>query len=500
MSSPFKQRCIVLIAGAILGAPTAAMAEGLGDLVVKSHLGEVFRAEITVLGRRSSFSEACIVQDPAQNDPETGLPRLRDAFITLDVAGSKLLVTSRQRISEPALHISLTIACGSHVTRNYVALLSPREMTAAGASEDLAEKIQPRPKVASAKRSAVARPPRPKSAVSTASAAPMAPAATAVAPAPSAAVPPAPAPAPAKTPPAGERLELSPASSELEQIENEIAALNDELKRLSAGSETQSAETQTRILEMETRLVRMELRAARARLQSATPTAGGPPAAQLPAPPPLAVTPPPATAGSGAEMAKTPRRVDRDADGGSGLWAGLGLFAVLVAALVAFLVRRATRGDDEREAQPAPLATPAPRAGARAHRAGDAAPVAAQPGVMPDIVVDPDTLPPATPAEFSADLAEAAELPPDAEVVKLAEVMSAFGRIDGAVEALRAFVRENPENAVRPNLFLLKIYKEQGDRNAYEEVADKLRGDARLGALDWDAPVEDIQRLLSSAA
>ncbi|HEX5804481.1 MAG TPA: hypothetical protein VFY24_15800, partial [Azospira sp.] len=301
MSSPRKQCCIVLIAGALLGVPTSGMAEGLGDLRVKSHLGEVFRAEIAIVGMQPSFTEACIVQDRTLSDPETGLPRLRDAFITLDATGRKLHITSRQRISEPALHISLTVACGSHVTRNYVALLSPREMAPAGASDDVPAKAAATPKAQPAKRPAVDRPPRRAATVPTTSAIPVSPVAPATAPVPPpASSVPMPAPAPVAAPPAGERLELSPASSELEQIEKEIAALNGELKRLSAGSETQSVETQTRILEMETRLVRMELRAARARMQSAMPAAGGAAAAPSPAVAPataVAAPAPVATAG-----------------------------------------------------------------------------------------------------------------------------------------------------------------------------------------------------------
>lgn len=492
MSSPRQLARAVVFAGAVLALAPPAIAEGLGELRVSSHIGEIFRAEIKVLGMRPSFSTDCIVLDPTQNDPESGLPRLRYASIALDAAGQRLLITSRDRISDPALHLSLTVTCGTHLTRDYVALLSPPPVGAATAAAVPETAPVARTPAPPPPRRASSAAPRTTGKPSVPKAAAMAPAVSSSAPAaaPSAAVP--------VQPPASERLELSPPVAELADIEREIAALNAELQRLSAGGGAQSAETQTRILEMETRLVRMELHAARARLQApaGTPVATAATAGEAP-PPPLqapAVAPEtkPANAEIKPEAPKAPRRVD-SGSGNDGMWYGLGVLVLFGAGLGFYLMRRSSRREEAGRPEPAPVDGGRSVSSAEAKvRVRPAVPVA---GSAPATA---DTLPPEPIPEFARDVAEPDELPPDAEVVKLAEVMSAFGRLDGAIEALRSFIREHPEGALRPSLFLLKLYRDQGNRQAFTELAAKLRGDPRFETIAWDMPAEALQRLIAA--
>lgn len=62
----------------------------------------------------------------------------------------------------------------------------------------------------------------------------------------------------------------------------------------------------------------------------------------------------------------------------------------------------------------------------------------------------------------------------DNNVVELADIMLAFGRVKGATEILHEFIDESPKEALQPWIKLLDVYRASGMRKEFEEVAARL--------------------------
>lgn len=73
----------------------------------------------------------------------------------------------------------------------------------------------------------------------------------------------------------------------------------------------------------------------------------------------------------------------------------------------------------------------------------------------------------------------------DLSAVELADVMISFGRVDGAAEALEAFVENNPKKAVKPWLKLTEVYYKAGKRDEFDTVAANLHRTFNVQTLKW---------------
>lgn len=77
-----------------------------------------------------------------------------------------------------------------------------------------------------------------------------------------------------------------------------------------------------------------------------------------------------------------------------------------------------------------------------------------------------------------------------AVVLELAEVMLAFGRIKGAEQALEEFVENQPGAALTPWLKLLEIYRQNGQRDAFEDKSEQLRRHFNVATAAWELASE----------
>ena len=124
-------RCSVTAAvvSALLFASGSVAALGLGDLVVRSHLGQTLRAEIRLLETpgQGNLGEPCFRLGEATGSE--GLPVLTQGRLRLEQAGgrNRLVITSLQAINEPALQVNVHVGCGAELVRNYTLLIDPSD-------------------------------------------------------------------------------------------------------------------------------------------------------------------------------------------------------------------------------------------------------------------------------------------------------------------------------------------------------------------------------------
>ena len=107
-----------------IAAPENAIAIGLGDMDVKSHLGQPLRAKVKLHGISSLTDEGCFKL--SSNGDSADIVRSAN-FKLINVVGDEatLLVSSNQVMNEPILNLSLVSECESTVRRDYVLLLDP---------------------------------------------------------------------------------------------------------------------------------------------------------------------------------------------------------------------------------------------------------------------------------------------------------------------------------------------------------------------------------------
>lgn len=224
------------------------------------------------------------------------------------------------------------------------------------------------------------------------------------------------------------------------------------------------------------------------------------PAVAPPNPPPL--SPAPAKTKLPAQVT-APAWVD---------WAFYGFMLTAVAGVAGFLVYRRRR-DGALAGGLEALAETAPADGSAAHifhLAGIAPGISEAPPVDPGIaapntpaapVLDraaPKSVPPAPvrPQPEVADFSVSDELPEeDSDVVELAEIMLAFGRVKGAAEVLKEYIESNPKEALPPWMKLLDVYRSAGMRSEFEEIARRLHQTYNVQVQGWDESAPDAERL-----
>lgn len=106
----------------------SAIALGLGELVVQSHLGKPLRASIALLDAPADLQGECF---SLRNAGDASLPGVPDARIRLETRGrqSTLFISTAQTVNEPAFQLTVSAACADRLQRDYVVLLDPPAVT-----------------------------------------------------------------------------------------------------------------------------------------------------------------------------------------------------------------------------------------------------------------------------------------------------------------------------------------------------------------------------------
>jgi hypothetical protein len=106
------------------GFQASSFAIGLGDIDVKSNLGQPLKARINVLGANDLKDASCL-----RLGPNSGLSHVN--FNLGPVSGNiaKLTLTSNKVINEPILNLSVIAGCDSSIRRDYILLLDPPYMS-----------------------------------------------------------------------------------------------------------------------------------------------------------------------------------------------------------------------------------------------------------------------------------------------------------------------------------------------------------------------------------
>jgi len=119
-----KQAVITALTMLAIGTQNQALALGLGNIEVKSHLGQPLRASIRIQGAAELKNEACfrVIND---NSAENQLANV-DFKLSKAVDDVAILtVTTSQVINEPIVNLSVIAECDASMRRDYVLLLDP---------------------------------------------------------------------------------------------------------------------------------------------------------------------------------------------------------------------------------------------------------------------------------------------------------------------------------------------------------------------------------------
>jgi len=119
-----KQAVITAMAILAVGAQSQALALGLGNIEVKSHLGQPLRASIKIQGAGELKDESCfrLIND-SSTENQLSSANFKLSKVVDDVA--ILTVTSNQIINEPIVNLSVMAECDANMRRDYVLLLDP---------------------------------------------------------------------------------------------------------------------------------------------------------------------------------------------------------------------------------------------------------------------------------------------------------------------------------------------------------------------------------------
>jgi hypothetical protein len=114
-----KPACLLL--SLCYASSTSAL--GLGELNVRSFLGQPLHATVNILGANATTAEDCFSLAPS----EGGIASPRQAQLSLEQAGSQTLLHIRtpHSVNDPIAQFVLTSDCEGRLRRDYVVLLDP---------------------------------------------------------------------------------------------------------------------------------------------------------------------------------------------------------------------------------------------------------------------------------------------------------------------------------------------------------------------------------------
>lgn len=436
------------LVAALIALSGEAAAIGLGELRGKAALGDKPRFEVDILGAGAgSLDSSCFrLKKPAGDDD---LPWLKQATFSVRRGHPPVLeIRSSVPLADPVFAVVVYVSCGHDVVREFVVFPSPPLGRTADASPPVRA-----PAAAPAQRR------------------PAEPARTAVAPRQAVVARSAAVPATVTSQP------LEPAKVPVAQAG--MAPADDKIKSMEATV----GELQQRAAELTQKL---ELAAA---TPTATPAAGPPPQPEAkqaqPAPEPAVATVP-ASVGSG---------------GSNNTLFGALVGAVL--AVVGWLFWRNSRGRADGAMAgnvTADVEVDPQRKDEREERGGvdlRVDPVAM--GMPMKLEVDAEA--PAAPAPaagtpsrldsiMSVSAATVDEHFEANPVMELAEIMLSFGRVKGAAQALQEYIDSNPQEALKPWIRLLEVYRMAGMRKEFEKVARDLNRNFNVEVQRWEQTVE----------
>jgi len=414
-----------------------AVAIGLGELRGRPALGDRPRFEVDLLGAGTgSLDSGCFQLKPPAGDGN--LPWLKQATFSIRRGNPTVLeIRSSTPLTDPVLAVAVFVSCGHDILREYVIFASPPGSRVADESSPL-RAPSATPAKAPRRQEAAARP---------------------------AAVPSSSAPA------VTTRL-AEPAS--LPVAPGGAVPTEDKIKNMEAtvGELQQRAADLTQKIEQ----------------AAATPPAATPAA---PEEKPVSQAPAPVAAPSAP--------VSETKSGGSG-WS---LYGALFGALLAVVAWFGWRSYSQRR-QEAGGASGAPdivvdpqRMDEHEERGGvemQVDPVAM--ATPPKLDVGAAGTPPASPAASSSRLdsvmsISAATVDEHFEanpVMELAEIMLSFGRVKGAAQALQEYVDANPQEAVKPWIRLMDVYRMAGMRHEFERIARDLNKNFNVEVQKWETP------------
>jgi hypothetical protein len=120
------QRCFSpTLLTCVLAGSSTSWALGLGDIRLQSYLGQPLAASIDLIaGPEEEIDEKCFEVKPGA---DAGLPNVEGVTITLQKSRdrTRLLLTSRRPINDPAVAINVTTDCPQRLARQYLVLIDP---------------------------------------------------------------------------------------------------------------------------------------------------------------------------------------------------------------------------------------------------------------------------------------------------------------------------------------------------------------------------------------
>ena len=433
------------LVAALVALSGEATAIGLGELRGSPALGDRPRFEVDILGAgKSSLDPACFrLQRPAGDD---NLPWLKRATFKVRKGNPPVLeIASDAPLSEPVLAVALHVACGQDVVREYIVMASPltgRSLRAIEPSE------APRSSASAPEQRERIRPARP--------AARTLPAVTA---------------APAQA---------LPAAGSLGEPGKVPASAEQQAANLAAADKIKSMEVTVGELQQRAGDLAQKIEQAAAIPATAQP--------EVKAVPPAPVA---------DQAPKAP--VASTGSGGSN-W---NLYGALIGALLVITAWFGWRGYQERQRGLQDFEVDPPRKDEHEERGGvDLQVDPAAMAMPPKLEVDAAGTPPVAPIERSvvppsrhdsvmsisaATVDEHFEANP---VMELAEIMLSFGRVKGAAQALQEYIDANPQEALKPWIRLMDVYRMAGMRHEFEKVARELNKNFNVEVQKWDPAAE----------
>ena len=145
-NNKLKQAISLALALYALNAQQQALALGLGDIHVKSHLGEPLKATIKVVG-----ADDLSAKDLASNlcfklagDPGSTYQISNANFSLSKVSGDEAILTVRtsEVINEPIANLSVIAECNGNIRRDYVLLMDPPLTKELNSSDATVEKVE----------------------------------------------------------------------------------------------------------------------------------------------------------------------------------------------------------------------------------------------------------------------------------------------------------------------------------------------------------------------
>lgn len=119
-----KQAVITALTILAVGTQSQALALGLGNIDVKSHLGQPLRASIQIQGAGELKDSTCFkVMNDSSAENQLNSANFKLSKAVDDVA--ILTVTTNQIINEPIVNLSVMAECDVNMRRDYVLLLDP---------------------------------------------------------------------------------------------------------------------------------------------------------------------------------------------------------------------------------------------------------------------------------------------------------------------------------------------------------------------------------------